>query len=43
MDDKKKTYEEIKDREEGDLNYTEEEREIIAQQARKELAAKASK
>ena len=43
MDDKKKTYEEIKDREDGDLTFSEEEREIIAEQARKELAAKASK
>jgi hypothetical protein len=38
MGDPKKTYEEIKDRPEGDLNYTEEEIDIIAEQARADLA-----
>ena len=43
MDDKKKTFEEIKDRPVGDLSFTEEEESIIAEKARMELASQSKK
>lgn len=42
-DDKKKTYEDIKDRPVGDLSFTEEEEAIIAEKARAELASPSKK